>query len=119
MVADHAPTLRRQPGKTAGEVVIPRPSGELVNAHRHNHQRPAGASSRSAQLEFCWRTDVIGGGIYSVVDGSFEVRFSLVVVVAPWGMWRRWRRSQAAARLRPVSLNLAGQEGVVFFLLGF
>jgi len=60
---------------------------------------------RSAQLEYCWRTDVIGVGIYSVVVGSFEVRFSLVVVVAPWGMWRRWRRSsQAAARLRPVSL---------------
>jgi hypothetical protein len=63
--------------------------------------------------------DVIGvGGIDSVVVGSFEVRF-----LWPW-LWRHGEAAsmaalEAAADYGRVSLNLAGQEGGVLFLLGF
>jgi hypothetical protein len=34
-----------------GQIVVPRPGAELVNAHRHNHQRETGPISRSAKRE--------------------------------------------------------------------
>ncbi len=82
-----------------GQIVVPRPGAELVNAHRHNHQRRTGSTPRSARPRV--RTDD-AVGVWHI---GFEIGWGYVKQVEIVGVPARVSGSCLRLIEGPVSIR--------------